>query len=169
MWVPQGARWIQRRQTIIMSRCNSDLRAFFNLQSRGRLGLPKVLISYTFCPQGAQGPVRTLIEGIEREGCVSCARVKAEGGRPLCVGASYRGNACMCLTHSVMRTLAVRICNAVATHDYSRPQCNLNPYNFNMTTYKAGGGSVCHVVAIGRVVRRRLSTPRCEPAEEEPL
>jgi hypothetical protein len=54
--------------------------------------LPKVLISYFFCPQGAQGPVRTLIEGIGREGCVSGARAKVEGGRPLCVGASYRGN-----------------------------------------------------------------------------
>jgi hypothetical protein len=32
-----------------------------------------------------------------------------------------------------MRTLAVRICNVVATPDYSRPQCNLNLYNFNMT------------------------------------
>jgi hypothetical protein len=68
-----------------------------------------------------------------------------------------------------MRTLTVRICNVVATPDYSRPQCYLNLYDFNMTIYKAGGGSVCHVVAIGRVVRRRLSTPRCEPAEEEPL
>jgi hypothetical protein len=140
-----------------------------NLQSRGRLRLPKVLISYIFCSQGAQRPVRTLIEGIEREGCVSCARAKADGGRPLCVGASYRGDACLCFTHSVMRTLAVRFCNVVATPDYSRPQCNLNLYNFNMTIYKARGGSVCHVVAIGRVVRRRLATPWCEPSEEEPL
>jgi hypothetical protein len=65
--------------------------------------------------------------------CVSCAPAKAEGGRPLCVGASYRGNARLCFTHSVMRTLAARICNVVATPDYSRPQCNLNLYNFNMT------------------------------------
>jgi hypothetical protein len=38
-----------------------------------------------------------------------------------------------------------------------------------MTIYKAMGGSVCHVVAIGWVDRRRLSTPWCEPAKEEPL
>jgi hypothetical protein len=68
-----------------------------------------------------------------------------------------------------MRTLAVRICNVVATPDYSCPPCKLNLYNFNMTIYKAMGGSVCHVVAIGRIVCRRLSTPRCEPAEEKPL
>jgi hypothetical protein len=68
-----------------------------------------------------------------------------------------------------MRNLAVRTCNVVATPDYSRPQCNLNLFNFNMTIYNAGGGSVCHVVAIERVVHRRLSTPRCEPAEEGPL
>jgi hypothetical protein len=68
-----------------------------NLQSRGRLCLPKVLlISYIFCSHGALGPVRTPIGGIEREGCVSYARAKAEGGRPLCVGASYRGNECLC-------------------------------------------------------------------------
>jgi hypothetical protein len=93
---------------------------------------------------------------------VSCARAKAEGGRPLCVGASYRGNACLCFYHVVMRILAVRVCNVVATPDYSRPHCNLNLDNFNMTIYKEGGGAVCHVVAIGRAVRRRLSIPRCE-------
>jgi hypothetical protein len=49
-----------------------------------------------------------------------------------------------------MRNLATKICNVVATLDYSRPRCNLNLYNFSMTIYKAGGGSVCHVVAIGR-------------------
>jgi hypothetical protein len=92
---------------------------------------------------------------------VSCVRAKAEGGRPLCVGASYRGNACLCFYHYDMRNLAVRICNVVVTPDYSRPRCNLNLYNLNVAIYKAGGGSVCHVVAIGRVVRRRLSTPRC--------
>jgi hypothetical protein len=35
--------------------------------------------------------------------------------------------------HNVMRNLAVRIGNVVATPDYSRPKCNLNLYNFNMT------------------------------------
>jgi hypothetical protein len=54
-----------------------------------------------------------------------------------------------------MRNLAVKICNVVATPDYSRPLCSLSLYNFNMTIYKTGGGSVCHVVAIGRVDRRR--------------
>jgi hypothetical protein len=97
--------------------------------------LPKVLISYISCSQGAMGQVRTLIEGIGREGCVSCARAKAEGGRPLGVGASYRGSACLCLYHCVLRTLAVKICNnVVTTPDYSRPQCNLNLYNFNITS-----------------------------------
>jgi hypothetical protein len=42
--------------------------------------------------------VRTLIVGIGREGYVTRARAKAEGGRPLCVGASHRGNACLCFT-----------------------------------------------------------------------
>jgi hypothetical protein len=37
------------------------------------------------------GPVHTLIEGIGRVACVNCARAKAEGGRPLCVGALYVG------------------------------------------------------------------------------
>jgi hypothetical protein len=32
-----------------------------------------------------------------------------------------------------MRNLAVGICKVVATPDYSRPQCNLNLYNVNMT------------------------------------
>jgi hypothetical protein len=57
--------------------------------------------------------------------CVSCARAKVEGGRPLCVGASYRGNVCMCFYHRVMRNLAVKtikICNVVATPGYSSLQ-----------------------------------------------
>jgi hypothetical protein len=70
---------------------------------------------------------------------VSCARAKAEGGRSRCVGASYRGPACLCFYHGDMRNLAVIICNVVATPDYSRPQCNLSLYNFNITIYKAGG------------------------------
>jgi hypothetical protein len=115
------------------------------------------------------GPVRTLIEGIGREGCVSYARAKAQGGRPLCVGASYRGNACQWLYHCDMCNLTARICIVVATPDYSRPLCNSNLYNFNMTIYKAGRGSDFHVVAIGWVDRHRLSTPRCWPTEEEPL
>jgi hypothetical protein len=41
--------------------------------------------------------------------------------RPLCVGASYRGNAFLCFYHCDMRNLEVRICNVVATPDYSRP------------------------------------------------
>jgi hypothetical protein len=72
----------------------------------------------------------------------------------MCVGASYRGSAWLCFYHSDMRNLAFRICNVMATPDYFRPQCNLNFHNFNITIYKARGGSVCHVVAIGRVVRR---------------
>jgi hypothetical protein len=36
---------------------------------------------------------------------------------------------------------------------------NSNLYNFNMTIYKAWEGSVCHVVAIGRIDRRQ-ATPR---------
>jgi hypothetical protein len=53
--------------------------------------------------------------------------------------------------HCDMRNLAVRICNVVGTPDYSRPQCGSNLYNINMTIYKVGGGSVCHVFAIERV------------------
>jgi hypothetical protein len=104
------------------------------------------------------GPVRTLIEGIGREGCVSCARAKAEGGRPPCVGASYRGNACLRFYHCDMRNLAVRICNVVATPDYSRPQCNLNLSNFNMTIYKARGAPLTTFSPLGGVDCRRLST-----------
>jgi hypothetical protein len=37
-----------------------------------------------------------------------------------------------------------------------------------MTINNASGGSVCHVVAIGRV-DRRLATLVCKLAEEEPL
>jgi hypothetical protein len=69
-----------------------------DLQRWVRLSLPKVLISYVFRPQGAHGPVRTLIAGIGGADCVSCARAKAEAGRPLCVGASCRGNACLSCT-----------------------------------------------------------------------
>jgi hypothetical protein len=45
-----------------------------------------------------------------------------------------------------------------------------------MTIYKVGGAPFAifaigpfAMFAIGRVGRRRLSTPRCEPAEKEPL
>jgi hypothetical protein len=52
----------------------------------------------------------------------------------LCVSARHIGVTHVCVfTHSVTRTLAVRICNVVVTYDYSRPQCNLYLYNFNMT------------------------------------
>jgi hypothetical protein len=95
---------------------------FSRLRSRGRPGLPNVIISYTFCSPGALGPVSTLIEGIGREGCVFRVCARAEGGRPLCVNASYsRGNACLCFYQCDMRNLAVRTCNVVATPDYSRP------------------------------------------------
>jgi hypothetical protein len=67
-----------------------------------------------------------------------------------------------------MRNLAVRICNVVATLDYSHIYFNLNLCNLNVTIYKVGGGSVCHVVVIRRV-DRRLATSKCELAEEEPL
>jgi hypothetical protein len=54
----------------------------------------------------------------------------------LCVSTRHIGVTHVCVfTYSVMRTLAVRICNVVATPDYSRPQCNSNLYNFNMTIY----------------------------------
>jgi hypothetical protein len=43
-----------------------------------------------------------------------------------------------------MRNLAVRICNVVATPDYSRPQCNLNLYNFNMTIYYTKKATAYH-------------------------
>jgi hypothetical protein len=61
------------------------------------------------------------------------------------------------LYHYDMRNLAVRTCNLVATPDYSRPQSNLNHYDINKAIYKARRGSVCHVVAIGRVGRRLAS------------
>jgi hypothetical protein len=80
--------------------------------------LPEVLIPCIFCSQGALGSVRTPIEGIGREGCVSNARAKAEGGQPLCVGASYRGNACLCFYYFDMRNLTVRICSVVVTPDH---------------------------------------------------
>jgi hypothetical protein len=83
------------------------------------------------------GPVLTLFEGIGREGCVSCARAKEKGGRPLCVGASSRGNSCLCFFHCDMRNLAVRIGNIVGTPDDSRPQCSFYIFNFNMTIFKA--------------------------------
>jgi hypothetical protein len=75
---------------------------------------------------------------LARYRCVSRARAKAEAGRPLCVGTSYRGNAYLCFYHCDMRNLALIICNVVATPDYSRPRCNVNLYNFNMTISKAG-------------------------------
>jgi hypothetical protein len=98
------------------------------------------------------GRVRTLIEGIGSEGCVSCARAKVEGGRPLFVGASYRGNACLRFYHCDIRNLAVRICNVVATPDYSRPQCNLNLYNFNMTIYKEGEAPFAMLSPLGELI-----------------
>jgi hypothetical protein len=58
----------------------------------------------------------------------------------LCVSARHTGvtHVCVFTRSSVMRTLAVKICNnVVATPDYSRPQCNLNLYDFNMTINKA--------------------------------
>jgi hypothetical protein len=37
--------------------------------------------------------------------------------------------------HYDMRDLAVRICNVVATPDYSRPQCNFNLYNLSISPW----------------------------------
>jgi hypothetical protein len=39
--------------------------------------------------------------------------------------------------HCDRRNLAATIGNVVAAPDYSRPLCNLNLYNINMTIYKA--------------------------------
>jgi hypothetical protein len=47
-----------------------------------------------FFSQGAIGPVRTLIEGIGREGGVSCSRAKGEGD--LCVSARHIGVTHVC-------------------------------------------------------------------------
>jgi hypothetical protein len=72
-----------------------------------------------------------------------------------------RGIACPCFTTAtcVIYMLTVINCNDVATPDYSRPHCNLNIDNFNMTIHQARGGSACHVVVIWRV-GRKLATPR---------
>jgi hypothetical protein len=53
---------------------------------------------------------------------VSCARAKAEGGRPPCVGASYVGvTRVSVFYHNDMRNIAVGICNVVATPEYLAP------------------------------------------------
>jgi hypothetical protein len=102
---------------------------------------------------------------------VSCACAKAEGGRPLCVGASYRGKACLCFYQSDMRNLAVLVCNVVATPDYSHPDCNLNLYNFQYDNLQSKGCRLrlpcCR--SWTRVDCRGLSTLRCKLAEEELL
>jgi hypothetical protein len=60
-------------------------------QRTGRLRLPKVLISYTFAHKGPWARYVRELKESEWEGCVSCARAKAKGGRLLCAAASYIG------------------------------------------------------------------------------
>jgi hypothetical protein len=87
---------------------------------------------------------------------VSCARAKAEGGRPLCVGASYRGNACLCFYHcdvakvddlcmSARHIGVTHVCvfTTVASLDYARSTMlapSVNLYNFNMTRIDVASG-----------------------------
>jgi hypothetical protein len=59
---------------------------------QGEAPFAKSVVLLHFLLARILGPVRTLIEGIGREGCVSCARAKAKSERPMCVGVSYRGN-----------------------------------------------------------------------------
>jgi hypothetical protein len=105
--------------------------------------------------QGSEGPLRALIKEIGRVGCVSCACAKAEGERPLCVGASYIGvtHVCILLYQCGMRSMAViRICNVVATPDCSRPKCNLNLYDINGTICKVGEAPFALLLPLGFIV-----------------
>jgi hypothetical protein len=67
---------------------------------------------------------------------VSCARAvyERQGVDDLCVSARHTGVTPVCVFTIVnMRTVAVGICNVVASLDYSRPRCNLNRHKLNMT------------------------------------